>query len=122
MTKRLEYAIQEKREKRSNFTMWDVMATDAAGERAKERPAPGDKWSESLCYYVHVEDVRGEWILVREYVAPCEVSPEGAKATWAMMDREFGAWMEGKCLRYDGSHNWVARKATDEEWDGAKRP
>src|SRR3990167_10687446 len=41
-------------------------------------PQPGDRWHEMYSYWIHVIDRCGNMIWTRDYVGPCETTPEAA--------------------------------------------
>ena len=89
----------------SNMSCADAMPAKFAEERAKRDPQPGDNWTDMFSYYVHVVGRDGDKVHVREYAAPCEITPGSANKDYWCTLAEFPEKVE--YVNFEGNHRWV---------------
>ncbi len=87
---------------------WDAMPTRQAELRAAEHPVAGDRWEEMMSYWMHVDEVTDEHVLVRCYVGPCNVCPEEAKREHVVPRADFRDWILERGVSFDGNARYVA--------------
>jgi len=85
------------------------MPTRQAELRAAEHPVAGDRWQEMYSYWMHVDDVTDDRVLVRCYVGPCTMRPEEAAKEHVVPRAEFRDWILARAVNFDGNARYVAQ-------------
>jgi hypothetical protein len=87
---------------------WDAMPTRQAELRAAQHPVAGDRWEEMMSYWIHVDEVTDEHVLVRCYVGPCQMRPEECRQEHTVPRAEFRDWILSRGVFFDGNARYVA--------------
>lgn len=91
-----------------SMSAMEAMPSRFAQDRAKRDPQPGDRWTEMLSWWCHVDARDGDRVLTRAYVGPCEIEPSQAKESkWHETLEDFANYV--RAARFDGNALWAVK-------------